>query len=116
MFVQSAAMNRLLAPALKGSFITAKINARDTRALTVLRKAGFTRILDEVTLESGGKAAQIRGAGKLTVRRLVKNTGLPYKELGSSFSLTRFHRDPHISRRQADGVWIVSFNSPLGSS
>ncbi len=42
----------------------------------------------------------------MVTKKLPKNSTLSYKELGSTFSLSRFHLNAHISDKKADELWI----------
>ncbi|MGA1823507.1 MAG: GNAT family N-acetyltransferase [bacterium] len=91
-------------------FVTAKIDtAYDYNVVKLLQDAGFYYIETEITLEYQQKlysvAKQFKKRGDVLIEKLAVNDDLPYTELGSVFSLTRFHTDPCTSE-MADDVWI----------
>ncbi len=91
----------------KACFITVKIDTVvDYTLFLFLEKCGFNYIDTEVTLEHTGKNGQPSQNNCFKIDRLNENTGLPYEALGSIFSLTRFHADPHIPSVLADQLWI----------
>ncbi|MDD5246481.1 MAG: GNAT family N-acetyltransferase [Candidatus Omnitrophica bacterium] len=98
------------------SFITAKIpSTEESTFLNLLIKCGFDYIDTGVILEmeSCHLAASKKRASICEVKKMGSGTtrGIPYNELGSTFSFTRFHQDAHIPKNKARGVWINLFKN-----
>lgn len=94
---------------LKNSFITFKIATDiDYKIVSFLQECGFYYIDTEVTLEYvNNKSNKDKNIiNQVQVIKETKNEYLPYKELGKSFSLTRFHTDLNIDNTKADILWI----------
>ena len=104
----STEIMNLLNSEMQDSFITLKIDSKYNRELlNFLQTAGFRYIDTEVTLKYNKKNyKEIIKNSSIEIKKLCKNKGLPYKELGSVYSLTRFHWDKNISKQKADLLWI----------
>lgn len=88
------------------SFITVKLDTNYDYAYSdFLQKCDFRYIDTEVELVYKNQI-DIDLNDEINIVKLNKNINLPYKELGSSFSLTRFHTDLNISNKKADKLWI----------
>lgn len=104
----SAAIKGMMEETFKNSFITVKIASEYSRELLdFLQSSGFRYIDTEVTLRYS-KVLQDKAStdGNIKIIKLEENKELPYQELGSVFSLTRFHYDVHIRSDKADLLWI----------
>lgn len=92
---------------LNGAFVTVKIDSsHDYHFIQALQKSGFRYIDTEITLEFDKKPNARQCTNAIEIIKPDCNKGLPYDELGSVFSLTRFHSDPHISSNKADLLWV----------
>ena len=67
----------------------------DTAAMLLLKRKVFPGILCGFEYPT-----------KICVKKIEKNRGLPYSELGSAFRFTRFHRDSRIGIKKANQLWI----------
>ncbi len=89
-------------------FVTLKTESTCSKELLdFFQTLGFRYIDTEVTLRYS-KALQDKAStdGNIKIIKLEENKDLPYQELGSVFSLTRFHYDVHIRSDKADLLWI----------
>ena len=92
---------------LNGAFVTVKINSSyDYNFVQNLQKCGFRYIDTEVTLEFKEKPKALQYKDATEIIKPDYKVDLPYEELGSVYSLTRFHTDPHISCDKADLIWV----------
>ena len=106
MRINSGVVSQLKAR-LDGTFVSAKVDtALDYRIISLLSKSGFQYIDTEVTLEHHRISAISTPNKNILITRLRRNEGLPYKKLGSVYSLDRFHTDPHIPAKKADQLWV----------
>jgi len=104
----SAAMKGMMEETFKNRFITVKLASDYPRELLdFLQSSGFRYIDTEVTLRYS-KTLQDKAStdGNIKIIKLEENKDLLYQELGSAFSLTRFHYDVHIRSDKADLLWI----------
>ncbi|MCX5713278.1 MAG: hypothetical protein NT033_00355, partial [Candidatus Omnitrophica bacterium] len=100
---------KAMAKYFKKTFITAKLpTSTNPRVISFLCDAGFRYIDTEIILQYRGDTVRElrRKDNNLTIRMLSENKGLAYTQFGSSFTLTRFHRDPNIAVDKANQVWI----------
>lgn len=106
--VPSVGMKKLIEREIGTSFITIKIDSNcNKELLEFLQALGFRYIETEVTLKlDKTQRIELTKPAGIEVIRLEKKSSLPYKELGSVFSLTRFHSDVHIPKEKADLLWI----------
>ena len=92
---------------LNGVFVTVKIDSSyDNNFVQTLQECGFRYIDTEVTLEFNEKPKTLKYNNAIEIIKPDCNVDLPYEELGSVYSLTRFHTDPHISCDKADLIWV----------
>ncbi len=90
-----------------GAFVTVKIDSSyDYHFVQTLQKSGFRYIDTEITLEFDEKPRALECNNTIEIIKPDRNKDLPYEELGSVYSLTRFHSDPHISSGKADLIWV----------
>ncbi|MBF0329975.1 MAG: GNAT family N-acetyltransferase [Nitrospirae bacterium] len=108
MFKCSEGLRSKIELELKKSFVTAKIGmAYGKEVIHFLQSAGFAYIITEFVLRlnfSGHR--EVINRGDIIIDKLTENISLPYEELGSAFTYTRFHSDTRISRQTADLLWI----------
>lgn len=98
-----------LADALRGAFVTARLDSAAAPELfLLLQSCGFYYVDTSVTLRFDEKspAPSLPEDRDVTVEELHGNGGLPYEALGSVFTMTRFHFDPHVGRERADRLWV----------
>jgi GNAT superfamily N-acetyltransferase len=89
------------------TFVSAKVDAAlDYRIFSLLFESGFQYIDTEITLQHLQSTARSTFDKKIIIKRLRRNEGLPYEKLGTVYSLTRFHTDPHIPAKKADQLWV----------
>jgi ribosomal protein S18 acetylase RimI-like enzyme len=107
-FTPNKKMINSLKSNFKNSFITVKINSNyDYKYIDFLQKCGFNYIDTEVELNIiNNSIKNYLRKSEISIERLKDNIDLPYKKLGSSFSLTRFHTDLNIDNVKADLLWI----------
>ena len=92
---------------LNGAFVTVKINSSyDYNFVQNLQKSGFRYIDTEVTLEFSEKPKTLEYNDAIQIIKPDCKMDLPYEALGSVYSMTRFHTDPHISGDKADLIWV----------
>jgi ribosomal protein S18 acetylase RimI-like enzyme len=92
---------------LSGAFVTAKVDtSKDYEIVNFLMQCGFQYIDTEVTLERNVIPDESILRENIAITKLEDNKRLPYEKLGSVYSLTRFHTDPHISTKKADQLWV----------
>ena len=92
---------------LNGAFVTTKIDSSyDYNFVQAMQRSGFRYIDTEITLQFDQQPNEFRCNNTVEIIKPDCNKGLPYDELGSVFSLTRFHSDPHISSIKADLLWV----------
>jgi len=90
----------------ENTFITLKLNTSyDKIYSNFFQQCGFQYIDTEVILLLKN-ATSFNSNKEVKIEKLDKNLNLPYYELGSSFSLSRFHSDLNISNKKADKLWI----------
>jgi GNAT superfamily N-acetyltransferase len=90
-----------------GTFVSAKVDTTlDYQIISLLSESGFQYIDTEVTLEHRRIPAISIPNKNILITRLTRNEGLPYENLGSVYSLDRFHTDPHIPAKKADQLWV----------
>ena len=88
------------------SFISIKLDTNyDYEYVKFLQECDFKYIDTEVELNLNNKVVY-QDDDRIDIQRIGENFDLPYEELGSSFSLTRFHTDPNIDNSKADLLWI----------
>ena len=105
----SALLGAAASKALRGAFATVRVDsAADPAPLLMLQSNGFYYVDTSVTLRLDPNAGLPALPDDLTVRveELVENRNLPYQELGSVFTMTRFHFDPHVGKERADKLWV----------
>lgn len=91
----------------QNSFISVKLNTNlDYKITFFLQECGFYYVDTEVTLELSKLKEQNTTKENIKIENLTINENLPYKELGSAFSLTRFHADLNIDNSLANLLWI----------
>jgi ribosomal protein S18 acetylase RimI-like enzyme len=92
---------------LCGAFVTAKIDTSlDYSIVLLFSESDFQYIDTEVTLEHLGSPCPAMTRENILITELKGNQRLPYEKLGSVYSLTRFHTDPHITLVKANQLWI----------
>jgi len=93
---------------LKDSFISVKLDTNlNYEIASFLQDCGFYYIDTEVVLEfSNTIKPKLNLRDNLKIEKLNINKNLPYEELGSAFTLTRFHTDLNIDNSLADFLWI----------
>jgi len=88
------------------SFISIKLDTNyDYEYVKFLQECDFKYIDTEVELNLNNKVVY-QDDDRIDIKRIGENFDLPYEELGSSFSLTRFHTDLNIDNNKADLLWI----------
>jgi ribosomal protein S18 acetylase RimI-like enzyme len=91
---------------LKGAFVAVKIDTSlDYEVSQVLFNGGFRYIDTEITLEYVPDRNIKSKQDDITIVELDQVASLPCDELGSAFSLSRFHIDPNISSGKANLLW-----------
>ena len=78
----------------------------DYKYVKFLQECDFKYIDTEVALKLNDNNMVHIGDDRFKIQKIGENFDLPYEELGSSFSLTRFHTDPNIDNSKADLLWI----------
>jgi len=95
---------------LKKAFVSVKIDASvNYKVIKFLQECGFKYIDTEVELEYINKYNPVihtKINKNIIVEKVSTNQKLPYKKLGNSFSLTRFHTDDNINDKLADKLWV----------
>ena len=114
----SLSMRKLINRRFYNCFITAKIDtACDRSLLEFLQLSGFRYIETEIILKYQTVSRQQRlFSPNQSIIEVKQNMNLPYEELGSVFTMTRFHSDVHIPRDQADLLWIEYIKNHIPSS
>ena len=103
----SSDMVSLIKSKLKGAFVTAKINtALDYRVPSIFMEGGFRYIDTEITLEAPPGDLPSQQDSAIRIAGPEPKLSLPCEELGSTFSMTRFHTDPNIKPEKANRLWI----------
>ncbi|WP_321491568.1 GNAT family N-acetyltransferase [uncultured Desulfobacter sp.] len=96
---------------LNNCFVTAKINtSSDYRIVNELQRAGFYYVDTEVTLKYLKDDSQDNlktAEDDIKIFKVDKNCHLPYEEIGSVFTQTRFHTDLNISTKKSNELWIL---------
>jgi ribosomal protein S18 acetylase RimI-like enzyme len=98
-----------LRESLRGTFATVRVDsAADPALLLMLQSCGFYYVDTSVTLryDDQAAAAPLPDDACVKVQELRENQGLPYEELGSVFTMTRFHFDPQVGQERAAKLWI----------
>jgi ribosomal protein S18 acetylase RimI-like enzyme len=97
----------LIKTKLSGTFVSAKIDTSlDYSIVLLFSESDFQYIDTEVTLEHLGSPCPSITRENILITKLRSNQRLPYEKLGSVYSLTRFHTDPHINPVKANQLWI----------
>lgn len=102
-----AEIPEMLERRMGNTFISAKIDSREDKGvIDLLQRAGFRYIDTEVVLKYRGPGRTAGSPVSVCVQEVRRNGGLPYAELGTSFTCTRFHSDKNIAREKADLLWV----------
>lgn len=114
--IQDSSIHLFIKEKFQNAFITAKIGSQlEQFWLDSLQKSGFYYLTTEIKLE---KIQHFEYSdSEYVVTELHENLGLPYDELGKTFSKTRFHLDSNIGKEKADALWTsyIKNYKPTGS-
>ena len=98
--------SNILSKELKRSFITVKLPTNvSSLYLANLFVYGFNYIDTEVILRFDNRKVMLETT-PFEIKELIVNKDIPYHELGSMFTSSRFHNDVNISSIKANILWI----------